>query len=195
MIFTTRQARMGSITFAPTRQFARANAAATKLVAAIEPAFDFVGIEYLALWQRSRSTAFQGARWLSALQRDVAPAAGAEPVTVTVRDANDGRLMLVLPLARRRALGVVFLTFADFGLCDYLGPVYDPAYAQSLLADANLPQRVAAALPPHDVLQFTKLVAGDAVLERLFPETYRARMRVSAYPVKIHSTWKEWRMT
>ena len=194
MIFTTRQARMGSITFAPTRQFARANAAATKLVAAMEPAFDFVGTEYLALWQRSRATAFQGARWLSALQHDVAPAAGAEPVTVTVRDANDGRLVLVLPLARRRALGVMLLTFADFGLCDYLGPVYDPADAPSLLADANLPQRVAAALPRHDVLQFTKLVAGDAVLEWLFPKAYRARMRVSAYPVKIHSGWEEWRV-
>src|ERR1044071_4489771 len=170
MIFTTRQARMGSITFAPTRQFVRANAAATTLVAAVEPAFDLVGTDYLELGQRSRATAFQGARCFSALQHDVAPAAGAEPVTVTVRDANDGRLVLVLPLARRRALGVMLLTFADFGLCDYLGPVYDPADAPSLLADANLPQRVAAALPRHDVLQFTKLVAGDAVLEWLFPK-------------------------
>jgi len=193
MILTTRHACTGSVTLAPTRQFVRANAAVTKLVVAAEPAFDFAGSEYRALQQRSRATAFQGARWLSALQRHVAPAAGAEPVTVTGRDAADGRLMLVLPLARHRARGLIFLKFADFGLCDYTGPVYDLADAPSLLADVDLAQRVAAALPRHDVLQLTKLLAGDAVLERLFPNARRARMRVSAYPVKIQSGWEEWR--
>jgi CelD/BcsL family acetyltransferase involved in cellulose biosynthesis len=189
----TRHAWMGSITFAPTTQFVRANTAATKLVVATEPAFDFASEEYRVLQQRSRATAFQGARWLSALQHDVAPAAGAEPTTVVVRDAADDRLMLVLPLARHCAQGVTFLTFADFGLCDYVVPVYDPADAPLLLADADLPRRVAAALPRHDVLQLTKLVADDALLERLFPSTYRARMRVSAYPVIIQSGWEEWR--
>jgi CelD/BcsL family acetyltransferase involved in cellulose biosynthesis len=193
MILTTRHAGMGSITLAPRAQNVRVNAAVTKLVVAAEPAFDFAGTEYRSLHRRSRATAFQGASWLSALHHDVAPAAGAEPVTITVRDAANGRLMLVLPLARHRAQGVVFLTFADFGLCDYLGPVYDPAEVPPLLADASLPQRIAAALPGHDVLQLTKLVAGDALLERLFPNTYRARMRVSAYPVTIQSGWEKWR--
>jgi CelD/BcsL family acetyltransferase involved in cellulose biosynthesis len=190
----THHAWMSPITFAPTTQFVRANTAATKLVVATEAAFDFASEEYRALQQRSRATAFQGARWLSALQHDVAPAAGGEPVTVVVRDAADDRLMLVLPLARHRAQGVTFLRFADFGLCDYLGLVYDPADAPSLLTDASLPRRVAAVLPRHDVLQFTKLVADDALLDRLFPNTYRARMRVSAYPVRIQSGWEEWRM-
>lgn len=195
MILTTRHACMGSITLAATRQPARANAAVVKLVAAMEPAFDFAGSEYRALQQRSRATAFQGARWLSTLQHDVAPAAGAEPIIVTVRDAADRRLLLVLPLARRRALGLTFLTFADFGLCDYTGPVYDPADAPALLADTGLAQRITAALPRHDVLQLTKLVEGDVVLEWLFPNMHRARMRVSAYPVKIQSDWEEWRDT
>lgn len=195
MNLTTRHAYMGSITLAPTRQSVRTNAAVAPLVAAAEPAFDFAGSEYRALLQRSRATAFQGARWLSAVQHDVAPAVGAEPVVVTVRDPADRRLMLVLPLARRRARGLTFLTFADFGLCDYTGPVYDPADAASLMADTGLAQRVTAALPPHDVLQLTKLVEGDVVLEALFPGAHRARMRVSAYPVKIHSTWDEWRTT
>jgi CelD/BcsL family acetyltransferase involved in cellulose biosynthesis len=193
MILITRHAGMDSITLAPRAQNVRVNAAATKLVVAAEPAFDFAGTEYRSLHQRSCATAFQGASWLSALHHDVAPAAGAGPVTITVRDAADGHLMLVLPLAHYRAHGITFLTFADFGLCDYLGLVYDPLDAASLLLDASLPQRVAAALPRHDVLQFTKLVAGDALLQRLFSKTYRARMRVSAYPVKIQSSWEEWR--
>ncbi|MEA2873482.1 MAG: hypothetical protein QOH67_3458 [Hyphomicrobiales bacterium] len=189
----TPRASMGSVTFAPRTQNIRASSAVTKLAVAAESAFDFAGAEYRSLQQRSRATAFQAGHWLSALHHDVAPAAGAEPVTVTVRDAANGRLMLVLPLARHRAHGVVFLTFADFGLCDYLGPVYDPAEVPPLLSDASLPQRIAAALPRHDVLQLTKLVAGDALLQRLFPKTYRARMRVSAYPVTIQSSWEEWR--
>jgi CelD/BcsL family acetyltransferase involved in cellulose biosynthesis len=189
----TRHAFMDSMTYAPTWQFAGANTAATNLVVAAEPTFDFASAEYRALHQRSRAGAFQGAHWLAALQHDVAPAVNAEPATVAVRNAADGRLILVLPLARHSAGGVTFLTFADFGLCDYLGPVYDPADVASMLADPNLPGRIAAALPRHDLLRFDKLAHGDVLLERLFPNAYRARMRVSAYPVKIQSSWESWR--
>jgi len=184
---------IGSMRFAPRTQSVRASEA-TKLALAAELAFDFAGAEFQSLQQRSRATAFQGARWLAALHRDVAPASGAEACTLTVRDAADGRLILVLPLARHHVHGMTFLTFADFGLCDYLGPVYDPTDAPLLLADVSLPQRVAAALPRHDVLQLSKLIGGDALLDRLFPNTYRARMRPCAYPVRIQSSWEEWRI-
>jgi CelD/BcsL family acetyltransferase involved in cellulose biosynthesis len=193
MNLITRHACMDSLTYAPTRHFVRPNTAATEFIVAAEPAFDFASTEYRALHWRSRATAFQGAHWLDALHHDVAPAVGAEPTTIAVRDATDGRLVLVLPLARHRVRGVTFLTFADFGLCDYLGPVYDPADAALLLADTRLPQRVAAALPRHDVLSVDKLAPGDVLLEQLFPRAYRARMRVSAYPVKIKSDWESWR--
>src|SRR5438045_730840 len=100
MNLITRHACMDSMTYAPTRQFAGANTAATNLVVAAEPTFDFASAEYRALHQRSRAGAFQGAHWLATLQHDVAPAVNAEPATVAVRDAADGRLILVLPLAR-----------------------------------------------------------------------------------------------
>jgi hypothetical protein len=106
------------MTFAPRAQFRAIETNA--LVVAAEPAFDFASAEYQALQQRSHTTAFQGARWLAALHRDVAPALGAEPVTITLWDAAEGRLMLVLALARNRQNGVTFLAFADFGLCDDL---------------------------------------------------------------------------
>ena len=195
MILITRRACMGSVGFAQRTRNIRASSAVTKLAIAAEPAFDFAGAEYCSLQQRSRATAFQAGHWLSALYHDVASATGAEPVTITVRDETDGRLMLVLPLARHRARGVTFLAFADFALCDYLGPIYDPAEIPSFRADASLPQRIAMALPRHDVLQFTKLAAGDVLLEWLFPNAYRARMRVSAYPVRMKSSWENWRAT
>src|SRR3954466_6239951 len=120
MNLITRHAWMDSLTYAPIRDSVRASAPATELVVAAEPAFDFAGAEYRALHRRSRATAFQGAHWLDALHHDVARAGGADPVTIAVRDGTDGRLVLVLPLARHRVQGVTFLTFADFGLCDYL---------------------------------------------------------------------------
>jgi CelD/BcsL family acetyltransferase involved in cellulose biosynthesis len=180
------------MTFAPRAQFSAVEINA--LAVAAEPAFDFASAEYQALQQRSRSTAFQGARWLAALHRGVAPAFAAEPITITLRDA-DGRLMLVLPLARRRQNGLTILAFADFGLCDYLGAVYDPAEAPLIAADATLPRRLAAALPRHDVTALTKLTGDDALLEWLFPDMRRARMRVSAYPAPMGRDWTAWRDT
>ncbi len=159
---------------------------------AVEPAFDFAGAEYRSLQQRTRATAFLAPGWLDALHRDVAPAFGAEQVTVTVREQTGGRLVLVLPLVRYRRHGVTYLEFADFGLCDYLGAAYDPADAPLLLADATLPQRLNAALPRHDVLAITKLTA-DPLLERLFPRARRARMRLSAYPAPLGADWSAWR--
>src|SRR5579859_3486382 len=94
---------------------------------AVEPHFDFRSEEYCSLLGRSHATAFQTALWLETLYRDVAPAFGAEPVIVTVRDSGSGELLLVLPLVRRRRHQVTFIEFADFGVCDYLRPVYDPA--------------------------------------------------------------------
>src|SRR3954453_9945315 len=93
---------------------------APALTLAVETGFDFSGAEYRALQQRSASTAFQAPGWLDALHRDIGVAFGAQPVTVTIRDASNGRLMLVLPLARSRRSGMTILEFADFGLCDYL---------------------------------------------------------------------------
>jgi len=180
------------MTFVPA-QFRAVQASA--LVAAVERTFDFASAEYHSLQQRSRANAFHAGRWLAALQANVATAFGAEPATITVRDKADGRLLLVLALVLRHRMGVRFLEFADFGLCDYLGSVYDPSETPLLASDATLPQRIAAALPAHDVIAFTKLTGDDPLLGRLFPDMWRARMRISAYPVKLCGCWPEWRTT
>ena len=159
---------------------------------AVEPAFDFASANYRALHARSQASAFQAPRWMNGLYRDVAPALAAESAATTVRDA-DGRLLLLLPLVRRRERGITLLEFADFGICDYLGAVYDPGDAPRLLADASLPQQIADALPPHDLLELTKLPGGDPLLDHLFPRVRRAQMRFSAYPAQLQADWKAWR--
>ena len=155
-------------------------------------AFDFLSDEYRALHARSSASAFQAPRWLDALHHDVGTALGARAVTVTARDPA-GRLMLVLPLALRHQHSVATLEFADFGLCDYLGPVYDAADLPLLLADTALAERIAAALPRHDVLSLTKLTGEPTLLAHLFPKMQRAQMRISAYPATLAPDWPTWR--
>jgi CelD/BcsL family acetyltransferase involved in cellulose biosynthesis len=163
-------------------------------VVALEPAFDFAGADYRALQANSDATVFQSPAWLAALHRDVAPLFDATQATVTVRD-QDGRLMMVLPLVRRRQHGVTTVEFADFGLCDYNAAVCDLDDAVLLDADATLPQRVAAVMPRHDWMTLTKMTREETLLRRLFPDASRAPMGFSAYPARLAADWKAWRET
>lgn len=165
------------------------------LEVAVERGFDFAAADYAALHARSQATAFQRPDVIDALHRLVAPAFATEPLTITLRvaDTTTRRLVAVLPLVRRRRRGHVVVEFADFGLCDYLGAIHDPADAARLLADASLPGRIAALLAPCDVLSLTKLAGDDAVLDHLLPRGRRVRMRMSTYAAAIAPPFAEWR--
>ena len=158
---------------------------------AVEPHFDFRSDEYRLLLGRSNATAFQTALWLDTLYRDVAPTFGAEPVVVTVRAAGSGELLLVLPLVRRHHQ-VTFVEFADFGVCDYLRPIYDPADQTRLIADATLPGRISSVLP-CDIILLTKVHEYDVLLDRLFPQAQVRRMHLSSHPVRLSRDWDKWR--
>jgi len=159
---------------------------------AVEPDFDFRSDEYCSLHSRSNATAFQAALWLDILYREVAPAFEAEPVIVTVRAAHNGELLLVLPLVRRRHHQVTFIEFADFGVCDYLRPIYDPADQPLLTGDVTLPGRIAALLS-CDIVLLTKVHDYDALLDSLFPQAQVRQMRLSAHPVRLSKDWDQWR--
>ena len=62
-----------------------------------------------------------------------------------------------------------------------------------LLGDPILPQQIAAALPRHDLLAFTKLIGDDPLLKRLFPRGRGAHMRFAAYPARLQEDWQAWR--
>ena len=159
---------------------------------ALESSFDFAAPEYRELHANSGASVFQSPSWIDALHHEVAPAFGADQVTVTVRDPG-GRLLMVLPLVRRRVRGMRILEFADFGLCDYNAPVYDLDEAVLLDADMTLPQRVAAVLPPHDLVALIKMTREDSLLRRLLPGVACAQMRYSAFPARLGADWAAWR--
>jgi len=167
--------------------------AAEGLRVAVERDFDFLSAEYRSLHRRSHTTAFQAPDWLAGLYRWVAPAFRADPFTVTVRANDDQRLLLVLPLVRRRRGRLAVVEFADFGLSDYNHAVYDPVETPLLLADASLPERVGGMLDGCDVVSISKLTRHDPLLRRLFPNARWARMRFSAYPARLGNDWAGWR--
>jgi CelD/BcsL family acetyltransferase involved in cellulose biosynthesis len=119
---------------------------------AVDEGFAFTSAAYRDLYARAPSTAFQHPAWLTALAARIAPARGARPATIVVRDQG-GTLLAVLPLMRRRKSGVTLLENADLGVSDYAAPVVDPAFASELAARPDLRRQVAEALPSYDILR------------------------------------------
>jgi CelD/BcsL family acetyltransferase involved in cellulose biosynthesis len=158
-----------------------------------EPFFDFSSDEYSSFHARSGATAFQAPGWLDKLHRQVAPALEAEPITITVRDAQTGELRLVIPLVSRRLGRLTTLEFCDFGLCDYNALVYCADDVKCLIADRSLRARVHALLPPTDTISLIKLRGDEQLLEFLFPRAHRAPMRVSSHAITTGGGWDDWR--
>lgn len=115
--------------------------------------FDFAGPEYLELHAASSATAFQHPVWLQQFYRHLAPSRCAEKIVITLRDAGNGRLIGVVPLARRRMSGIQLLEATDLGVSDYAAPVLAPATRAGLAADTGLRAAISSALPAYDVLR------------------------------------------
>jgi len=91
---------------------------------------DLASVE--ALWrafQRDAScTPFQTFEWMSAWQRTIGSATGAEPVVVTLH--RHGRTAAVIPLAFQSRGFLRQVTFLGNALCDYNGPLLAPGFAK-----------------------------------------------------------------
>src|SRR5690606_4328532 len=107
-----------------------------------EDDFPFDSVEYADLHRRAGSPPFQHGAWRSELYDVLAPRRRARKVVVTVRDAHDGRLVLVLPLVGLRRGMLRVLECANLRVTDYAVPVVDPRAAADL--------RGAPALVPPD---------------------------------------------
>lgn len=160
-----------------------------------EPSFDFAGKPYRELLLRADATAFQTDAWLAPLHRYLAPGAAAEAATIVVSDPVTGRLILVLPMVRRRKHGLVVVEMADFWVTDYQSPVVDSAELSRLLADETLANRIETALAPYDVLRISKASGHDALIRHLLPRAWRAEMRISAHGTTLEGSWQDWRAT
>lgn len=88
----------------------------------LHQSFEAVESPWAQLESEGVSTPFQHRVWMRPVYAILAPAVGAEPRILLVRDAAGAPVMLA-PLCLRRRLGVPVVEFADFGVCDYNAPL------------------------------------------------------------------------
>jgi CelD/BcsL family acetyltransferase involved in cellulose biosynthesis len=154
--------------------------------------FDFLSAGYATLFAESHATAFQHPIWLDSIYNKLVPRLKVEPLIVTVRDAN-GRLIMVLPLVRRRYRGLRTIEFADLGVSDYVAPVASEAAIDAIAADPLACGRIKAALKPFDMLRIRKLRSPSASVQRLLGATACSVIPMSAYAVPLGSDFEAWR--
>lgn len=103
------------------------------------------------------ATVFQTCDWLETLMEDVAPAMGADPRLVVVREKDSGALVVALPLLVRRQRGLRVAEIADLGLSDYCAPLIGPAAPAEPAATARMMRTLLAALVDIDRLRIDKM--------------------------------------
>lgn len=160
---------------------------------AVTSRFDFLSEEYATLFAKSHATAFQNPIWLDAIYLKLVPALKVEPLIVTVRDAANGRLVMVLPLVRRRYRGLRTIEFADLGVSDYVAPVASDAMIDAVAADPFARGRINAVLKPFDMLRIRKLRSPSVSVQRLLGAMECSEMPMSAYAVPLGSDFAAWR--
>jgi CelD/BcsL family acetyltransferase involved in cellulose biosynthesis len=124
----------------------------------IENGFEFLSADYADLFARSVATPFQHPIWLDRFYRRLAPALCVEPLIIVVRQRPGGRLVMLLPLIRRRRAGILkVVEFADLEVADYVSPVCDQRALDHVLANDAAIARIRRLLRPIDFLHITKL--------------------------------------
>ncbi len=122
---------------------------------AVEP----LEMEWRALEARGACTAFQGFDWARIWYQAVTRHGAAEPLIVTARQPGGSRIDVILPLCRTRCRGYWEVAFADMGVSDFVGPVFDPESLRSAADMESLMAAVTAALPKADVWRIDKIPA------------------------------------
>lgn len=108
---------------------------------------------------RATTTGFQTEQWLSALLRDVAPHAAAEPILVVLRRRSSGAVALAVPLVIRSSTAFRTAEFADLGLSDYCAPLLGVEPPKTPEEAAQLTSALRAALSDVDTLRLEKMPA------------------------------------
>ena len=160
---------------------------------ALHSEFDFLGAEYRALFESARVTAFQHPLWLDRIYKRLVPHAGADPLIVTVRAHNDGRLVSVLPLLRRKSGGLKIVEYADLGVSDYVTPIYAPEDQDTLAQDSRCSEDIRRALIPFDLIRIIKIRDDGPLFSDAFGPMSRSFMRFSAHETRLFAPFSDWR--
>ncbi|MBB3998783.1 GNAT family N-acetyltransferase [Aureimonas pseudogalii] len=159
----------------------------------VEPNFDFLSPAYGQLFAGSAATAFQSPLWMDRLHRQLAPAVGAQALTIVVRERQTGELLAVLPFMLQRKMGITIVQPADFGVCDYNSVVASTDAFERLAADPDVRARLRALLVPGSLLIFRKIRADGLDIRRLFPEGQQTLNENAAFHSEIGDDFEEWR--
>lgn len=166
---------------------------ASDVVIDVEANFDFLSPAYGQLFAVSGATAFQSPLWMHRLHRNLAPAVGAEALTIVVREREGGDLLAVLPLMLQRKVGITIVQPADFGVCDYNSVVASAETFERMTADPDVRTRLRTLLGPGSLLIFRKIRADGFDMRRLFPEAQQTLNENAAFHSEIGDDFEDWR--
>lgn len=155
---------------------------------ALESSFAPLLAEYRELFGASDGGAFEHPLWLDAFYRRLAPERGARPLLVTGRNGA-GRLEFVLPLITRRKSGVTLIETHDLGVSDYSAPVIRTGF----VAQPDLKARIAAILPPHDILRIRPVREENLRHWAAFLEAEPCRLDFHAHATALPESYAAWR--
>ena len=151
--------------------------------------FDFQAPAYRSLFRRSHASAFQHPDWLTAFYRHIAPAHGWEPLVICCHAA--GRLVLVVPLVRRRAKCGTVVEYAFGGVTDYACAIADPAWLST--TKARLAPSFAEAVGPCDRLQIEPVRQDHLQTWSALLDSVPRSLSFAAHPVSVERPFANWR--
>ncbi|WP_244480510.1 GNAT family N-acetyltransferase [Methylobacterium sp. Leaf399] len=143
------------------------------------------------LWRRLQAegacTAYQRLEWAEAVVDKLVPGSGATPLIVQVDEAESGRPVMLLPLARLRKRGTTTIQWLDLGVCDYAAPVMAPGVVLSPAEAVLAWEAVRAVLPKADLVRITRItqsIFGTPNPLALLPEAQVIPMRASGLVIE-----------
>src|SRR5262249_4078804 len=140
----------------------------------------------------NRASAFQAPLWMDMIHRRLCKPLRATQHTVTIRD-KAGTLQGVFALVRQKVMGLAILQPADFGVCDYNGPVGSYEVFMALSADRGAQAKLAAQLGPCDLFLFNKVREKAFDIGRLLPRLKAVRAENASYLTDVGMDFEQWR--
>jgi CelD/BcsL family acetyltransferase involved in cellulose biosynthesis len=164
-----------------------------QLRAEVAACYDDVAERWDRLATRGSALPFQRRSWLSAWYATLGENTEIEPLAVTLSDAATGEDIIALPLQRHRSGRLRIIEFADHGLTDYNAPILGAGAPRDAAGARRVMEALRAALPPADLLRFTKMPREIAGAPNPFALLGNARAStLNGNVLHVPGTWDDW---
>jgi CelD/BcsL family acetyltransferase involved in cellulose biosynthesis len=159
----------------------------------IAASWETVAPRWAALQGRGFGTPFQHAHWMMTWYGVFGALPEIEPTLVAVSDARSGRDVLLIPLVRRMVGLLRVIEFADLWSTDYNAPLIGEGAPSDPAECALLWDAVLEALPPTDLVRFTKMpieIRGRKNPLALLPDIHASS--TSGHIVHLPESWDDY---